>query len=136
MTHLYARGTYDEAMELARLAFRTSAADHLTPAEIDEIVAHGLLAGGPPGPGRERVIGVPIERHFYELLIYKPSDNKPYIEGSYVRILVPRDIEVVGLIALTVVLVAVGCCNYFGAGSCSQQIIHAEPAARVGLIPE
>lgn len=92
MTHLYARRTYDEAMELARLAFRTSAADHLTPAEIDELVAHGLLTGGTPGPGWERVIGVvPTERHFYELQIYKPSDNKPYIEGSYVRILVPRD---------------------------------------------
>lgn len=92
MTHLYARRTYEEATELARLTFRATAANHLTPAELDELGVHGRLTGGTPGPDWEKIIGVvPTERHYYELQIYKPSDTKPYIERSYVRMLVPRD---------------------------------------------
>ena len=92
MTHRYARRTCGEATELARLAFRATVADHLTPAELDELRAHGRLTGGTPGPDWEKIIGaVPTERLFYELEIYKPSDAKPYIERSYVRMLVPRD---------------------------------------------
>lgn len=92
MTHTYARRTHDEAVELARLAFRATVADHLTPAELDELRAHGTLIGGTSGSDWEKVIGVvPTERQFYELEIYKPSDTKPYIERSYVRMLVPRD---------------------------------------------
>ena len=92
MTHLYVRRTYDEAKELARLAFRATAADHLTPAEIDELGAHGLLTGGTPSLDWEKIIGiVPTEHHFYELEIYKPSDTESHIEKSYARMLVPRD---------------------------------------------
>src|SRR5262245_55764558 len=92
MSHHYARRTFDEAKELARLAFRANVADHLTPAELDELGVHGLLTGGTPGADWEQIIGIaPTERLFYELQIYKPSDAKPYIEKSYVRMLIPRD---------------------------------------------
>ncbi|MCC4591349.1 DUF440 family protein [Xanthomonas sacchari] len=92
MTYLYARRTYDEAIELARSAFRASAADHLTLAELAELEAHGLLTGGTPGPDWEQITSVvPTEHQFYELQIYKPSDAKPHIERFYVRMLVPRD---------------------------------------------
>ena len=92
MSHLYSRRTFDEAKELARLAFRTAAADHLTPAELDELGMHGLLTGGTPGADWEQIIGsVPTERLFYELQIYKPADARPHIDKSYVRMLVPRD---------------------------------------------
>lgn len=92
MNHNYARRTFDEAKELARLSFLAVAADHLTPAELDELGAHGLLTGGTPGSDWELIIGVvPTEHLFYELQIYKPSDVKPYAEKSYVRMLVPRN---------------------------------------------
>lgn len=92
MSHQYSRRTFDEAQELARLAFRAAAVDNLTPAELEELGLHGLLTGGTPGPDWEQIIGsAPTERLFYEVQIYKPSDARPYIEKSYVRMLVPRD---------------------------------------------
>ena len=50
MKHQYSRRTFDEAKELARMAFRASAADHLTPEEIDELTTQGLLTGGHAWP--------------------------------------------------------------------------------------
>ena len=92
MTHQYVRRTHDEAQELARKAFRSTAADHLTSAELEELGAYGLLTGGTPGDDWEGIIGtVPTMRAYYEFQLYKPKDAKPYIEKSYVRILVPRD---------------------------------------------
>ena len=92
MKHQYSRRTFDEAKELARMAFRASAADHLTPEEIDELATQGLLTGGTPGPDWDQSIGLtPTEHHFYEIEIYKPSAEKPLIEKSYVRMLAPRD---------------------------------------------
>ncbi len=92
MTHQYTRRTQSEALELARHTFQSLAAGHLTAAELEELRVHGLLTGGTPGNSWETVIGVvPSERTYYEFEIYKPKDAKPYIEKSYVRMLVPRD---------------------------------------------
>ncbi len=94
MSHQYARRTYDEASELARASFRATARDHLRPDEIEELGEHGLLTGGTPGAGWEGLLGfTPTEQSFYELQLYKPSADKPYIEKSYVRMLAPRDRE-------------------------------------------
>ena len=92
MKHQYSRRTFDEAKELGRLAFRISAADHMTVAELEQLVTHGLLTGDTPGPDWDQLLGLtPTDRHFYEIDIYKPSAEKPYIDKSYVRMLVPRD---------------------------------------------
>ena len=92
MKHQYSRRTFDEAKELARLTFRASAENHMTATEIDELAAHGILTGGTPGSDWDQLVGLtPTEHHFYEIQIYKPSAEKPYIEKSYVRMLVPRD---------------------------------------------
>jgi uncharacterized protein YciU (UPF0263 family) len=92
MTHQYARRTFDEAKELARLAFRSSVADNLTPEEITEVGSSGLLTGGTVGTGWEQIVGfIPDDHLYYELQIYKPSAEKPHIEKSFARMLVPRD---------------------------------------------
>jgi uncharacterized protein YciU (UPF0263 family) len=92
VSHQYARRTYDEASVLARESFQACARDHLQPAEIEELKAHGLLTGGTPGAGWEELLGFePTEHSFYELQLYKPSAGKPFIEKSYVRMLAPRD---------------------------------------------
>jgi len=77
---------------MARLAFRNAVAMHLTSEEIDEISSKGQLSSGSVGSGWEEITGfIPDERHFYEIEIYKPSNDRPYIEKSYVRMLSPRD---------------------------------------------
>ena len=92
MTHQYARRTFDEAQELARLAFKSSVADNLTPEEIEEFATNGMLTGGTVGPGWEPIVGfTPDDHWYYELEIYKPSAEKPYISKSFARMLVPRD---------------------------------------------
>ncbi|WP_020395718.1 hypothetical protein [Thiolinea disciformis] len=92
MKHQYFRRTFDEAKELARLSFRASVANHMTATKIDELAAHALITGGTHGPDWCHLIGLtPTVRDFYEIELYKPSDEKPYIEKSYVRMLVPRD---------------------------------------------
>jgi len=92
MSHQYVHRTFEEAKELARLAFKSVATEHLTKAELEEISSHALLTGGTVGPDWEQIIGfVPDDQNFYELQIYMPADEKPYIEKSYVRILSPRD---------------------------------------------
>jgi len=92
MSHVYAKRTYDEAQELARLAFKAAASTHLPRDVLDELFVHGLLASTSPGADWEDVIGVaPTERDFYEIELYKPADSAPHIVKSYVRILVPRD---------------------------------------------
>lgn len=92
MSHAYAKRTYDEAQELARLAFKAAASTHLPRDVLDELFVHGTLAGGAPGADWEDVIGVaPTERDFYEIELYKPADAAPHVEKSYARILVPRD---------------------------------------------
>jgi uncharacterized protein YciU (UPF0263 family) len=92
MSHQYARRTFEEATELARLAFKDIAQEYLAKEELEEIDSFALLTGGTVGPGWEQIIGfIPDGQSFYELQIYKPANKKPYIEKSYVRILSPRD---------------------------------------------
>jgi len=92
MAHQYARRTHDEASELARVAFRSVASEHLSLAEIEEIGKSALLTGGTVGSGWDQLLGFsPDDNDYYELQLYKPADAKPYIEKSYVRMLVPRE---------------------------------------------
>ncbi len=93
MPHQYKRRTLDEAQELARSAFRTVVADHLTESEISELRSHGTLtAKAVPGEGWQPLLGRSPERHrYYEVELYRPSDQCPYVEKSFVRMLVPRD---------------------------------------------
>ena len=92
MAYQYARRTFDEAKDLARLAFRESVSSNLAPNEIEGLGKHGLLTGGTVGPGWEEIVGfTPDDGLYYELQIYKPSDAKPHIEKSYARMLAPRN---------------------------------------------
>ncbi len=90
--HQYKRRTWDEALELAKVAFRATVSDNLTPAEIEEIRTHGTIGGGSVGDGWPAVLGTePDKRANYEVEIYRPSDQCPYVEKIFVRMLVPRD---------------------------------------------
>ena len=93
MPHQYKRRTLDEAQELARTAFRAVVEDHLTELEIAELRAYGTRATKvPPGEGWEPLLGRLPEQHlFYEVELYRPSDQCPYIEKSFVRMLIPRN---------------------------------------------
>ena len=92
MSHPYIRRTLEEAQELARQAFQRSGAQHLTPTEIEELMANAVLAAGSAGNGWESITNfTPEKDSYYEIELYKPSEIWPYIQKSYVRILVPRN---------------------------------------------
>ena len=51
-----------------------------------------LLTGGTFSEVWSEIVGYPIQEDlFYEYHLYKPSEECPYIEKSYVKILAPRD---------------------------------------------
>ncbi len=92
MAHVYKRRTYDEAEELARQQFVQAVAENLTPAEIDELKSCARKTGGSPASDWVSLVGfVPTDGSHYEVHIYKPTAERPYIEKSFVRMLVPRD---------------------------------------------
>lgn len=91
MAHQYNRRTYDEAMELAQRRFRAEVRDHLTAEEIEEMRAKGTVSGGSFGDDWTSELGAePDKRFHYEYRVYLPSDECPYIEKYYARILVTR----------------------------------------------
>jgi uncharacterized protein YciU (UPF0263 family) len=96
MEHQYKRRTYDEAVELAKSAFRESVEKILTKEEVDEIRESCELTGGNPKAEEwATILGfLPDEKSYYEIELYKRSDECPYIEKSYVKILVPRNREI------------------------------------------
>jgi uncharacterized protein YciU (UPF0263 family) len=92
MPHQYKRRTYDEAVALAQQAFRASAKDHLSEDELREMVEHGTMTGGSFGDDWEADTGFkPDTRLFYEIQLYRPSNECPYIEKYFARLLVSRD---------------------------------------------
>jgi uncharacterized protein YciU (UPF0263 family) len=92
MPHQYKRRTYDEAMELAQERFRADAKTHLTDVEIEELRTKGTVAGGSFGDDwASELGGEPDKRIHYEYQVYLPSEECPYIERYYARILVSRD---------------------------------------------
>ena len=94
MSNTYKRRTLDEAIEMARLAFKTSVTDHLTQEEIDEFSSYAVKSSGTPSDDWEERLGFrPEPKSYYEVHLYKPSDECPYIEKSYAKILVPRNRE-------------------------------------------
>lgn len=92
MPHQYRRRTLDEAMALAKSAFRAHASAHLTADELQEMQDHGLSSGGIIGDDWETVLGyAPDERMHYEFEVYRPSEECPYVAKIFARILVTRD---------------------------------------------
>ncbi len=92
MPHQYKRRTYDEAEKLAHDRFRAEVRDHLTDEEIEEMRTKGTVGGGSFGVDWLSELGTePDKRLHYEYQVYLPSDECPYIEKYYARILVTRD---------------------------------------------
>jgi uncharacterized protein YciU (UPF0263 family) len=88
----YKRRTFDEAEALARQAFRASAKDYLTEADLSEMAQSCATGGGSPGTDWQPDTGFePDIRLFYEFQVYRPSNECPYITKYYARILVSRD---------------------------------------------
>jgi uncharacterized protein YciU (UPF0263 family) len=88
----YNRRTYDEAMELAQKRFRAEAQEHLSPDEIEEMRTRGTISGGSFGDDWKLDLGGEPDKHLhYEIQVYLPSVECPYIAKYYARILVPRD---------------------------------------------
>ncbi len=84
----------DEAIEMARLAFRENVADNLSKEEMDELASCAAKTSGSPSEEWGNDLGYkPDSKRYYEVHLYKPSDECPYIEKSYVKILVPRSRE-------------------------------------------
>lgn len=83
----------DEAQALAQETLRAVATENLTEEELTELREQGMLtARAGPGEGWDAVVGFIPEQHlYYEIEIYRPSDKCPYIDKSFVRMLVPRD---------------------------------------------
>jgi len=82
----------DEAIEMARLAFKANVTDHLSQEEIDEFASSAVKSSGTPSEDWEEKLGFrPEMKSYYEIHLYKPSDECPYIEKSYAKILVPRN---------------------------------------------
>ncbi len=91
MRHQYKRRSFDEAVELAQHALRAVAKNNLTEDELREMVEHGTMTGGSFGDDWEAETGFkPDIRLFYELQLYRPSKERPYIEKYFARILVSR----------------------------------------------
>lgn len=92
MAHQYARRTFDEAVELAKAAFRATAEQNLSAADLEELQRFGAKTGGTPKDGWNEVLGhEPMEKDYYEVELYKPSEERPYVSRIYVRMLVPRN---------------------------------------------
>ena len=92
MPHQYKRRTLDEAIALAMPVFREQARDHLSDAELEELKTNGTQTPGSFGDDWKSETGFePDPRLFYEIQLYRPSDECPYIDKYFARILVTRD---------------------------------------------
>ncbi|WP_395742707.1 DUF440 family protein [Prosthecobacter sp.] len=94
--HQYKRRTMDEALDLAKAAFRSVVADHLSPEEIEEVRAHSSVGSGSVRDDDEdewtKILGArPDKKAWYGIEIYQRSHKCPYVEKVFVRMLVPRD---------------------------------------------
>ena len=90
--HQYRRRTYDEALELARLRFSAEAAEHLSPDEIEDLRTKGTISGGTFAEDWAGELGEePVKGLYYEIQLYQPADECPYITRYFARILVPRN---------------------------------------------
>ncbi|WP_428308548.1 DUF440 family protein [Lacipirellula sp.] len=92
MSHQYKRRTLNDAKTVALQAFHASAKEYLSEDELREMIEHGATAGGSFGDDWEADTGfVPDPRLFYEIKLYHPSKEFPYIEKYFARLLVSRD---------------------------------------------
>ena len=92
MVHKYVRRTYDEAVELAKATFRDRAKQYLSVDDLEEMRRVGAQMGGSPGDGWDEELGYEAcERDYYEVQLYRPSEEWPYITRIYVRMLIPRN---------------------------------------------
>ncbi|MEW8222688.1 MAG: DUF440 family protein [Candidatus Thiodiazotropha taylori] len=94
MSHTYKRSTIDEAIEMARLAFKNNVTNHFNSEEMDEFVSSAVKQSGTPSEDWEKLLGFKSEiKSYYEIHLYKPSVECPYFEKSYAKILVPKNRE-------------------------------------------
>lgn len=92
MTRTYKLRTMDEAVEVARIAFKGAVAKNLSKEEMDEFAISAVKSMGSPSEHWEVELGYkPNRKLFYEVHLYKPGDECPYIEKSYAMLLVPRE---------------------------------------------
>jgi uncharacterized protein YciU (UPF0263 family) len=92
MSRQYKQRTLDEALELAKSVFKSKAKDFLSSGEIAEMAGFGKITAGSISEDWESVLGYkPNHKKFYEIDLYKPSKEKPFVEKFYARILVSRD---------------------------------------------
>lgn len=79
-------------MKLAQDRFRSEVRDYLADEEIEEFRGNGTILGGSIVDDWTSELGSePDERLHYEYQFYRPSDECPYVEKYYARILVTRD---------------------------------------------
>ncbi|MEM8640673.1 MAG: DUF440 family protein [Cyanobacteria bacterium P01_G01_bin.54] len=94
MSHTYKGRTRDEAFEMARLAFKANVAENLSPEEMKEFAFSAVHSSGTPSEEWEELLEFqPEAKSYYEIHLYKPRAECPYIEKSYAKILVPRNRE-------------------------------------------
>ena len=92
--HQYRQRTYDEALELARLRFTAEAAEHLSSDDIEEFRSNGTISGGTFADDWAAEVGdEPVKGLYYEVQLYQPADECPYITRYFARILVTRNRE-------------------------------------------
>jgi len=85
----------EEAIEMARIAFRDNVENHLSDEEMEEFMHSSTMTSGTPSDEWAPVLGfTPEMKSHYEIHLYKPSNECPYIEKSYAKILVPRDRDI------------------------------------------
>lgn len=90
--HQYRRRTFDEALELAKLRFRAEVTEHLSQEEIEELRTKGTISGGSFAGDWVAELGEePDKNLYYEIQVYQPSEECPYIARYFARILVARD---------------------------------------------
>ena len=92
MTEKYKKRNLDESIELAQSVFKSKVADFLSPEEMEEMKNFGAIVAGSINSEWKNILGFePQSNEFYEIEIYKPSDEKPYAEKIFAKILVTRD---------------------------------------------
>jgi uncharacterized protein YciU (UPF0263 family) len=90
--HQYRRRTIDEATELAKIRFQAEVSAHFNQEEIEEIRIKGAIGSGSAKKDWVAELGKEPERNlYYEIQVYEPSKECPYISRYFARILVSRD---------------------------------------------
>jgi uncharacterized protein YciU (UPF0263 family) len=84
--------TPEDAIELALSIWHTDASQHLERDQIDACVDSSVLAVGSPSDDWIEAVGRrPKEKKFFEVHLYRPTQDGRGVETSFARFLVPKD---------------------------------------------